>query len=200
VGAENGAGGCDHHVESVRDRLEALVLDGDLRALVGQQRDERIHGNALVGGPIGEMADGAERSRHHHAPDAVRERGNQDVAGAEHVALVDLLLMGLGARHLRGGVIDALGPAHGRLHRGAVTEVAPRPLDIEAAQGLVVAVAMSEHADRLALGEKAADQVGAKMPAASGHENWHVASRWCRRRSGHVGESKRLRVSQRQRR
>ena len=175
VRAEDGAGGRDHHVESVHHRLEALVLDGDLRALVGQKLGERVHGDALVGRPIGQMADGAERPGHHHAPDAVRERGVQDVAGAEHVALVDLLPMGLGARHLGGGVIDALDPAHGGVHRGAVAEVAPRPLEVEAAQGLVVAVALGEHAHRLALGEKPPDQIGAKMPAASSHENSHRA-------------------------
>src|SRR5262249_43435587 len=108
------------------------------------------------------------------------------VTGAEHVALVDLLLLALGARYLGGGVIDALDPAHGGVHRGPVAEVAPRPLEIQAAQGLVVAVALGEHAHHLALGEKPPDQVCAKVPAAPGRENAHRPSTVRPRGSGHV--------------
>lgn len=60
-------------------------------------------------------------------------------------------------------MVNAGAPLHGCGHRFAVAQVGEHPLHVEAGESPVVVSGMPHHPHSLALGEQAANQVGAKV-------------------------------------
>ena len=174
VGPYDRRRGGDDDRQTVRKRLQTLVLGRHLRMCIRKMPVERIEGIALTGGFMRLVADRAERTGDDDLLDAgiaccaENRTGGQDI-GAEHFSLVAVR-----RREPAGAMINALAALHGRGGDRRVRQVADHDIDIEIIHGVTLAVAEERRPHQMSVAMQPADQVVAQVSGRPGYEN-HVS-------------------------
>src|SRR5262245_5292313 len=152
------------------------MLDRRLRHGIGQMTLERIERLGLIRWTGQAMAHCAERSRHHHATHSTMQCRVQQVASAEDIVGVDLLLAARDGHDLCRTMIDAGSTLGGSDQRLPVAQITENPIDVEAIDARIVALPSQQDPDLVAVVKKPPHEIGSKMSVCS-CEKYHGPSR-----------------------